>query len=214
MKRNDTVVHDHWRGVVFDMDGTLTVPVIDFAAMRLRLGIPTGDILHTLREWPDARRLQALEIIEEIEDEALERLVFQAGCLELLDFIEAAGLPRAIVTRNTTRTVEQFVKRLGRRFDVVITREFEPIKPAPDSVLYICKQWRVAPERVLLVGDYRDDILCGRAAGTRTCLLKNAHNQDYAELADYAVDSLGGVIEILRGAPAAADAGSIHTSER
>lgn len=197
MNGGDARVHAHWRGVIFDMDGTLTVPVIDFAAMRLRLGIPTGDILHTLRSWPDERRRWALGIIEEIEDEALDRLVFQAGCLELLDFIASGGLPMAILTRNTKRTVEIFMARLGRRFDIVITREFEPVKPAPDSALYICGRWQVAPGQVLLVGDYRDDILCGRAAGTLTCLLKNPHNESYAELADYAVAGLGEVIGIL-----------------
>jgi HAD superfamily hydrolase (TIGR01549 family) len=201
MSRAGANVHAHWRGVIFDMDGTLTVPVIDFAAMRLRLGIPSGDILHTLKSWPEDRRQWALIIIEEIEAEAVERMAFQAGCLDLLDFLETFGLPRAILTRNTQRTVEVFMARLGRRFDVVITREFEPVKPAPDSALHICERWRVAPERVLLVGDYRDDILCGRAAGTRTCLLKNAHNEHYADLADYAVAGLDAVVGILSSPP-------------
>lgn len=201
MSRSGAGVHAHWRGVIFDMDGTLTVPVIDFAAMRERLGIPSGDILQHLNRWTPERRRWALTVIEEIETDAIGRMAFQEGCLELLDAIESAGLPKAILTRNTRRTVDIFMDRLGRRFDVVLTREFEPVKPAPDSALHICERWRVAPERVLLVGDYRDDILCGRAAGTRTCLLKNAHNREYADLADYAIAGLREVLAILADAP-------------
>ena len=34
------------KGVIFDMDGTMTVPILDFKEMRRRVGIPnTADIL-------------------------------------------------------------------------------------------------------------------------------------------------------------------------
>ncbi len=189
--------HDHWRGVIFDMDGTLTVPVIDFAAMRSRLGIPSGDILHTVKNWPETRRRWAFSIIEEIEEEALARMIIQEGCNEVLDFLQDTGLPRAIVTRNTRRTVDLFMARIERHFDVVITRDFEPVKPAPDSVLHICAKWKTTPDRVIVVGDYRDDLLCGRAAGAHTCLLKNDRNAEFSALADYVVETLPELMSIL-----------------
>ena len=42
----------------------------------------------------------------------------------------------------------------------------------------------------LLVGDYRDDMLCGKRAGNLTCLLLNERNRPFAELADFTVESL------------------------
>eukprot|EP00035_Acanthoeca_spectabilis_P017012 m.355412 g.355412 ORF g.355412 m.355412 type:complete len:63 (+) comp16597_c1_seq37:160-348(+) len=41
------------RGVVFDMDGTLTRLNLDFAEMKRRAGIaPTGDILNSIAAMP------------------------------------------------------------------------------------------------------------------------------------------------------------------
>ena len=48
------------RGVAFDMDGTLTVPVLDFQLMRQRVGVPqTADILDTINAWAPERRERA-----------------------------------------------------------------------------------------------------------------------------------------------------------
>ena len=52
------------------MDGTLTVPVLDFVEMRSRLGLPQGaDILPTVMRMPAAQRAQAMRTIEELEEE-------------------------------------------------------------------------------------------------------------------------------------------------
>eukprot|EP00850_Spirogloea_muscicola_P011390 SM000070S21356 [mRNA] locus=s70:623539:625164:+ [translate_table: standard] len=62
------------RGVVFDMDGTLTVPVIDFAAMRRRVGATSHDLLAEIAAWPPARQEQAYRTITAIEMEAKENM--------------------------------------------------------------------------------------------------------------------------------------------
>ena len=57
------------RGVVFDMDGTLTVPNIDFADMYRRCGVEASkDILEEIASMPEDRRDAANRIIEEIEE--------------------------------------------------------------------------------------------------------------------------------------------------
>jgi hypothetical protein len=40
------------RGIVFDMDGTVTVPVINFKEMRARVGVPPG---HDILDWVSLR---------------------------------------------------------------------------------------------------------------------------------------------------------------
>ncbi len=58
------------RGLVFDMDGTLTVPSIDFALMRSRCGVgTTGDILDVINARPEPERAAAHAIIAEFEQE-------------------------------------------------------------------------------------------------------------------------------------------------
>jgi HAD superfamily hydrolase (TIGR01549 family) len=178
------------RGVIFDMDGTLTEPVIDFAEMRRRLGIPQGDILATVRSWPELRQRTAFDVIEEIEEDARRRMTLREGTVELLGFLDGSGIRKGLITRNTVRTVDCLVRRLGTDFSEVVTREFDPVKPDPASALHVSRRWGIAPSEIILLGDYRDDLLCGNAAGMKTCLLKTDRNHEFAALAHYVVDDL------------------------
>mmetsp|Transcript_13161 Transcript_13161/g.34438 ORF Transcript_13161/g.34438 Transcript_13161/m.34438 type:complete len:91 (-) Transcript_13161:1639-1911(-) len=58
------------RGVVFDMDGTLTAPfLIDFTAMRARTGILEGDLLAEIEKMETrADRERMTAIVEEEEE--------------------------------------------------------------------------------------------------------------------------------------------------
>ncbi len=175
------------KGVIFDMDGTLTEPAIDFAEMRRRVGIPSGDILLTIRSWPEERQRAAFRIIDEIEEVARARLVVQPGVHELMDLLDERGMPKGIITRNTEKSVRHLQRFIRTTFSAVLTRDFHPVKPDPAAVRHICGQWGLPADQVLMVGDYRDDLLCGKAAGARACLLLNDHNRQWADLADFAV---------------------------
>lgn len=79
------------RGVVFDMDGTLTVPVIDFPAMykavlgeeryrAIKLKSPSGiDILHHIESWSPEEQQKAYGIIADFERDGLDRLQIMPG---------------------------------------------------------------------------------------------------------------------------------------
>lgn len=79
------------RGVVFDMDGTLTVPVIDFAAMyksvlgeeeykAMRAKSPSGiDILQHIETWSPEKQQKAYEIIADFERQGLDQLQIMPG---------------------------------------------------------------------------------------------------------------------------------------
>lgn len=181
---------DGVRGVIFDMDGTLTVPALDFAAMRERLGIPAGDILAAVRSWPAERQAWAYEVIDRIEEDGRRALRLQPGAEPLMRLLESRGIEKGILTRNTRKTVDHLLLHLPFRFSAIVTREFDFVKPDPEPVLHICRRWGVAPGEVLVVGDYRDDLTCGRAAGARSCLLLNERNRAFAGLADLVVESL------------------------
>jgi len=84
------------KGVIFDMDGTMTIPVLDFHEMRRRAGITEGqDILVALETMEPERRAEAVRVIEEMELDAGRRIALQPGLLELFDFLDLhAKLPR------------------------------------------------------------------------------------------------------------------------
>ena len=63
------------KGVIFDMDGTLTIPVLDFKGIRNSLGLaPGSDILTTVQKYSPEERAKAMVIIEEYEEDGLRKL--------------------------------------------------------------------------------------------------------------------------------------------
>lgn len=61
-------------------------------------------------------------------------------------------------------------------FSLILTRDFTPCKPDPAPILHICQQWQLKPSEVVMIGDARDDVQCGRSAGCPTILLASDHN--------------------------------------
>ncbi|GLI69755.1 hypothetical protein VaNZ11_014435, partial [Volvox africanus] len=164
------------RGVVFDMDGTLLKPVIDFAEMRRRVGVlpEQGDILDVINRWPEVERARAYASIAEIEEQALRDMALMPGALELCGFLDQRGLPRGLITRNVRRSVQYFHDFMGLvPFKPAITRECEfPYKPSPAALQHIATTWGVETSQVLMVGDsVRDDVVSGNRAGAITVLL-------------------------------------------
>ena len=47
-------------------------------------------------------------------------------------------MPTALLTRNTRRSVDGVCRKLNLKFDIVVTREDGPYKPAPDPI------WEIA----------------------------------------------------------------------
>lgn len=162
------------KGVVFDMDGTLTVPCIDFQEMRRRVGIEEGDILHVIHGWPEEQQKEAFRKIAEIEEEALENLQIMPGAVELCSLLDSARMPRALVTRNVSASVQFFHDTAFPLppFHPSLSREWKPYKPDPASLHYIAEYWNVGSDELVMIGDSaKDDIVCGNAAGAVTILL-------------------------------------------
>lgn len=101
-------------GLIFDLDGTLTLPVLDFKVLRKRIDCPhPEDILEFIRSKPEQEKTRLLKIVEDFEDEGNENMKLQPGLHSLLKFISENGLKKAVVTRNAKPCVDIFVKRLG-----------------------------------------------------------------------------------------------------
>ncbi|XP_047168763.1 haloacid dehalogenase-like hydrolase domain-containing protein At2g33255 [Vigna umbellata] len=204
------------RGVVFDMDGTLTVPVIDFPAMyravlgdaeylRLKAENPSGiDILGHIETWPPHEKHKAYDAIAEVERQGLERLQIMPGASELCAILDSKKIRRGLITRNMKSAVDLFHERFGITFFPALSREFLPYKPDPAPLLHICSLWDVQPNEVIMIGDsLKDDVACGKRAGAFTCLLDQKGIYDSPEYADvefkpdFKVSSLADVYSIL-----------------
>lgn len=179
------------RGVLFDMDGVVVRQQLDFPAIKREIfGNTDGFILERMTELPPAERRRAEAILERHETAAALTAEPMDGIVPFLEWLEARGLRRGLVTRNSRKSVELVLGRLGLRFDAVVTREDAPPKPAPDPVWHACRGMQVEPFEALLVGDFEFDMVSGRRAGTRTVLLRSGTTEGSAH-ADLSVDSLG-----------------------
>ena len=179
-----------YKGIIFDMDGTLTVPLLDFNRIKQELGIVEGDIAEIIDSWPEPRRTLGWKLIEKYEQEASENNQLQPDALEVLSRFASGRIRLGIITRNTMESVEKLLKtKLTVAFDIILTREFPQMKPSPEPVFYILEKWNMAPDECLMVGDYIHDIQAANAAGAVSCYYKNTHGGDYDREADYTVKS-------------------------
>ena len=98
-------------GIVFDMDGTLTVPCLDFKKLRQVLGLVDGtDILSHVSGLSEVEKKEAMTIIENFEKEGREKLQVQPGIKELFQFLgENSGLHLGLLTRNSGEAVDHFL---------------------------------------------------------------------------------------------------------
>ena len=101
------------RGLVFDMDGTLTVPCLDFKKLRKLLGITDSiDVLSHVAELSGAEKEKAMSIIENFEVEGRQNLEIQPGAKELFSFLgELSDFNLGLVTRNSPEGVDHFLER-------------------------------------------------------------------------------------------------------
>ena len=100
-------------GIVFDMDGTLTVPCLDFKKLRHLLGISDGtDILSHVTGLSGDQKETAMTIVEKFEEEGREKLRIQPGISELFKFLrETSGLNLGLLTRNSAEAVDHFLSK-------------------------------------------------------------------------------------------------------
>src|SRR5207244_939267 len=104
------------RAVIFDLDGTLTCPLLDFDAIRAEIGlVPRLPILEQLAHAEEPVRARAEVILRRHESAAIEQAVLADGCLALLARLAALAIPRGILTRNTRAATQRFCARFGLR---------------------------------------------------------------------------------------------------
>ena len=183
------------QGVIFDMDGTLTVPNLDFKEMYSRCNVPMDqDILKAISEMSPSDAAKANTVIEEMEEEGRRTLELAPGAVELGKWLNAHKIPMSLVTRNTKRTVDVMMEKLWfphvqTKFEPSLSRDDcgdLPAKPHPASIFEIQRQWGfLETEKVgkdttasrpepglLMVGDSpKHDVEFGKAAGVSTALV-------------------------------------------
>ena len=184
------------RGVIFDLDGTLTDCQIDYAAIRRELGLGPAPIL----EQVDTADPQVRAVLDRHETAAAEASVLAAGARELLGRL---AVPAAIVTRNSRPAADATLARhdLTHHFAAVVTREELPHKPHPHPVRHAAAKLGTTADACLMVGDGRHDVEAGLAAGATTVWLALGRARNFPAVPDHIADDLPALLDLWLTTP-------------
>ena len=168
------------RAVLFDFDGTLTLPgALDFAYLRRRLHCPAGEqILDFIESLPSSRREKSLDFLHRYEMKAAASARPNEAAGGLIRYLKERGVKVGIVSRNRhpaiRRALRNFPDLDPSDFDLIISRDNAfPPKPSGEGILRAARRMGVAPGETVMVGDYIHDVQAGRAAGAITVFLDN-----------------------------------------
>ena len=175
---------------VFDLDGTLIDSRLDLAAavnaMRacyhlppLELETVTSFVGNGIRKFI----LRALAHHETIPiDDAIAKMkqyynqhltdytTLYPGVQKGLKKLAESSWYLAVVTNKDSDSAVRILDKLGVKefLSAIIggTDQF-PLKPAPDSLLSLCKRFTVRPGDAFMIGDHYTDLAAGKSAGMR-----------------------------------------------
>ena len=198
------------KGILFDFDGTLTTPgALDFPAIKKELGCPPDQaILEYLETQTSEKRSSLMRILEEIEDQAAEASCPNRGAEKCLSVLKERGIILGILTRNGLSSVKKALKKFDgitiRDFAAVITRDESLPKPHPDGVYEAARQMGLSTGEIMMVGDFRFDVMAGNAAGVKTVLLANGGRSVMLPgdpVPDYIVSHLEEMLDLSQAPP-------------
>ncbi len=172
--------------ILFDFDGTLAVPNLDFADMRRRLialtiahGLVVEELqdLHLLemidhatawlkQRYADRSTLyhqRAHQLLQDIEIEAAHRGGLLPGMQEFLALLQQRGIAVGIVTRNCNVAVRTMFPHIDAYCQAFLARDHvSQVKPHPAHLQAALARLGSAPTRTLMVGDGTMDIQAGK----------------------------------------------------
>ena len=188
------------KAVIFDLDGTLTKFNLDIKAVKERIGGGRSEknILDFIEGLGEEERADAKALLEAYECEAAMSTELNEGVENLFTFLRAGGTKTALVTRNNRRAVEIACSKFGLSFHAIVSREDARPKPARDQLDLALERLGVGREEAIFVGDHLFDLQAGKSAGIRTGLLRNAHANGILKEADFVLDSMDQLIEMIR----------------
>ncbi|SFS32736.1 pyrophosphatase PpaX [Marininema halotolerans] len=206
--------------VLFDLDGTLlnTTPLI-LSSFRHTLDhycpgeYGEDEILACLGE-PLLEQMarfggeeQAEEMVATYRQHNIahhdEMVLAFPGVLDTLRLLHQKGIRLGVVTNKYRRTVEMGLSLCGLTpfMEVVVCLgEAEEAKPHPAPIQLALKHLGVAPERALMVGDSRFDLLAAQRAGTVSVGVAWTHHGKESLLPyhpDHLIDTMAELLPIL-----------------
>lgn len=188
--------------VAFDLDGLMfnTEELYQFVGTELlrrrgkefvpellhqMMGRPQSVALQMMIDWhslPDTVEILGVETEEVFVGLLDTRLALMPGLAELLDALEAAEIPKAVVTSSGIKFVRNVLGRfdLEPRFSFIVTCEdVTHGKPDPEIYLKAAAKFAIEPNQMLVLEDSANGCRAAVAAGAFTVAVPAEHNSGH-----------------------------------
>ena len=186
------------KAVIFDLDGTLTEPILDFKQIRSEIGLPDGDLLAGIKAMNPLQRDRAAAILERHERYAVEHSTLNDGVPETLTTLRKRQISIGLLTRNTRENTLHVARRHDLTFDAIVDRYDGPAKPDGAGVLNLCGQFGVVPSETLVVGDFLHDLQSARNAGAIAVLMETHPDaEQFKPYADYSISHMSELVDLV-----------------
>ncbi len=183
-----------YRGIIFDLDGTLIDTLEDLAdsvnealermgypvwpveAYRFKVGrgfrnLMENSVPEAVREDDGVIEQMLSFFVEAYDRRYMDKSHPYEGIGRLLDELAGSGIFLAVNSNKRTDYTEKLIDKLFGRIPFVGVfgeRAGVPKKPDPAGALELCERMGLKPEAVLYVGDSGTDMKTGKNAGMDT----------------------------------------------
>jgi HAD superfamily hydrolase (TIGR01509 family) len=189
------------QAVIFDLDGTLTRPMLDFDLIRSEIGLDSYSvgILEAMEQMPEEERRKAQAVLDRHEQYAALHSQLNDGAHELFEYLRREKITIGLLTRNTRQNALYVAAQHHLTFDAIVDRSDGPAKPDGFGVLMLCNAFGARPEETLVVGDFLHDLVSARNAGAPAVLMRtHPKASEFEHNADYSIDRLSDLIPLIQ----------------
>jgi len=179
-----------YKGIIFDLDGTLAdtledladsmnrvltlqgLPVHGYDAYRYFIGKGVANLVaETLPQEKRTDELIALcynLIVADYRTHCLVKTHLYDGIAEALSLLRGNGIKMAVFSNKPDELTKKIVEALAGadNFETVLgARPDIPRKPDPAGAIFICRHFGIAPGSILYLGDTDIDMMTANSAG-------------------------------------------------
>lgn len=123
------------------------------------------------------------------------------GAVALLEYLQRKGIPGAVASSSGMQTIRLYLEKadIAHYFQVLLSANGMPSKPAPDVFLKAAEQLGAQPENCLVLEDSYNGVKAGRAAGMQVCMVPDVlpYVKELQPFVDHVLPDLEKVMELM-----------------